>query len=70
MEQHQIYVVYVDPVYSTSYAQTIQSEVEAQTGHSVAILELYLMLGPQGELDYLQQMQVNLDNLKVGLEAT
>jgi len=70
MEQHQIYVVYVDPVYSTSYAQTIKSEVEAQTGHPVAILELYLMLGPRGNIDYLQQMQVNLDNLKAGLEAT
>ncbi len=69
MEQNHIYVVYVDPVYSTSYVETIKSEVQAQTGHSVTILELYLMLGSQGNLDYLHQMQVNLDNLKLGLEA-
>ncbi len=70
MEQHHIYVVYVDPVYSTSYAETIKSEVQTQTGHSVAILELYLILGAQGDIDMLQQMQTNLSNLKVGLEAT
>lgn len=70
MEQHQIYVVYVDPVYSTEYAQTIQSEVEAQTGHSVTILELYLMLGPTDNMDYLAQMQTNLANLKTGLESS
>ncbi|MGD6805588.1 MAG: metal ABC transporter substrate-binding protein [Candidatus Bathyarchaeia archaeon] len=70
MKQHSIYVVYVDPVYSTAYAETIKSEVEEQTGHSVTILKLYLMLGPQGDLDYLQQMQTNIANLKVGLDAT
>jgi zinc transport system substrate-binding protein len=70
MEEHQIYVVYVDPVYSTKYAQTIQSEVETQTGQSVTMLELYLMLGPSGDMDYLAQMQTNLANLKTGLGAT
>jgi len=70
MEEHQTYVVYVDPVYSREYAQTIQSEVEAQTGHSVTILELYLMLGPTDNMDLLQQMQTNLANLKIGLEVT
>jgi zinc transport system substrate-binding protein len=70
MEEHQIYVVYVDPVYSTEYAQTIKTEVEAQTGHAVTILEMYLILGPQTDMDLMQQMQTNLANLKVGLEAT
>jgi zinc transport system substrate-binding protein len=70
MEEKQIYVVYVDPVYSTQYAQTIKTEVEAQTGHSVSVLDLYLILGPQVDMDMLQQMQINLDNLKVGLAAT
>jgi len=70
MEEHQTYVVYVDPVYSSEYAQTIQSEVQAQTGYSVTILELYLMLGPTDNMDFLQQMQTNLVNLKIGLEAT
>jgi zinc transport system substrate-binding protein len=70
MEEHQTYVVYVDPVYSTEYAQTIKTEVEAQTGHAVTILNMYLILGPQTDMDLLQQMQTNLANLKVGLEAT
>jgi zinc transport system substrate-binding protein len=70
MEEHQTYVVYVDPVYSSEYAQTIQTEVQAQTGHSVTILKLYLMLGPTDNMDFLQQMQTNLVNLKIGLEAT
>jgi len=70
MEEYQIYAIYVDPVYSTEYAQTIQSEVQAQTGHSVTILKLYLMLGPTDNMDFLQQMQTNLANLKIELEAT
>ncbi len=69
MEEHGIYVVYVDPVYSSQYAQTIQSEVQTQTGHPVTILDLYLMLGSTDSLDLLGQMQTNLDNLKTGLEA-
>jgi zinc transport system substrate-binding protein len=69
MEEHGIYVVYVDPVYSSQYAQTIQSEVQIQTGHPVTILDLYLMLGSTDSLDLLGQMQTNLDNLRIGLEA-
>jgi zinc transport system substrate-binding protein len=70
MKENEIYVVYVDPVYSSEYAQTIQSEVQDQTGKTVTILELYLMLGQTDDMDFLDQMQINLDNLKVGLEAT
>jgi len=70
MKAHHIYTVYVDPVYSTEYAQTIKTEVETQTGHSVSVLKLYLILGPQDDMDMLQQMQANLANLKAGLEAT
>jgi zinc transport system substrate-binding protein len=69
MEQHQIYVVYTDPVYSSEYAQTIKTEVQAQTGHTVTILKIYLILGPTDDLDLLGQMQSNLNNLKIGLEA-
>ncbi len=69
MEEKEIYVVYVDPVYSSEYAQTIQSEVQAQTGKTVTILELYLILGPTDDMDLLQQMQINLSNLQTGLEA-
>ncbi len=70
MKEHQVFVVYVDPVYSTQYAQTMKSELEAQTGQQVTILELHLMLGPTSEKDYIEQMQTNLANLKIGLEAT
>jgi zinc transport system substrate-binding protein len=69
MQEHEIFVVYVDPVYSSEYAQTIKSEIQAQTGHTVTILELYLMLGPSDDKDFLTQMQLNLANLKTGLEA-
>jgi zinc transport system substrate-binding protein len=70
MEQYEIYVVYVDPVYSDEYAQTIKSEVQVQTGQTVTILELYLMLGQTNDLDFLEQMQANLANLEIGLEAS
>lgn len=70
MTEHQTFVIYVDPVYSTKYAQTIKSEVQAQTGQNVNILELHLMLGPTDTADLLQQMETNLANLKIGLEAT
>jgi zinc transport system substrate-binding protein len=70
MKEHKTYAIYVDPVYSSKYAQTVKASVEAQTGQTVSILNLYLMLGDTDSLDLLEQMQVNLDNLKVGLEAT
>jgi len=70
MEEHHIYTLYVDPVYSSEYIQTIKTEVQTQTGQTVTVLELYLMLGPFNELDYLAQMQANLANLQIGLSAS
>jgi zinc transport system substrate-binding protein len=70
MIEHETYVVYVDPVYSGKYAQTLKNELEAQTGHSVAILNLYLILGPTGGNNYFDQQLLNLESLKVGLEAS
>ncbi len=67
MIEHQTYVVYVEPIYSNEYAQTIKTEVEAKTGHTVTVLNLSLLLGPSNGLDYLQQMQTNLSNLEAGL---
>ena len=67
---HQTYVVYVDPVYSREYAQTIKTEVEAKTGQTVTVLDLYLILGERDGLDYLEQMHSNLSNLKVSLGVT
>ena len=70
MEQHQTYVVYVDPIYSQNYAQTLKTELETQTGHAVTILKLYLMLGPTDNNNYLDQQATNLENLKIGLGAS
>ncbi len=61
------YVIYVDPVYSDQYAQTLKTELETRTGEPVDILELYLMVGPVDEMDYLDQLEANLDNLAEGL---
>jgi zinc transport system substrate-binding protein len=69
MRQHKTYVVYVDPVYSEEYAQTLKNELETQTGQQVTILKLYLITGPSDGEDYLQQQIVNLQNLKTGLES-
>jgi len=70
MIEHETFVVYVDPVYSEEYAQTLKNELQAQTGHDVTILKLYLMLGPIDGKDYFQQQLFNLDSLKLGLEAS
>ncbi|MCP8304954.1 MAG: zinc ABC transporter substrate-binding protein, partial [archaeon] len=70
MIDHETYVVYVDPVYSDEYAQTLKSELESRAGHSVQILKLYFMLGPIDGMDYFEQQEKNLENLKIGLEAS
>jgi len=67
MEEENSYVIYVDPVYSTEYAETLQSELSPRTGEQVEILKLYLMLGPLDDLDYIGQLESNLENLKKGL---
>ena len=69
MQEHDTFVVYVDPVYSSEYAQMIKSEIQTQTGDTVTVLELYLMLGPTDGKDLLTQMQLNLANLKTGLDT-
>jgi zinc transport system substrate-binding protein len=69
MMEHEIYVVYVDPVYADEYAQTLKNELQRLSGHNVQILELYLMLGKINSLDYFGQQEKNLENLKIGLEA-
>jgi zinc transport system substrate-binding protein len=67
MIKDQIYVIYVDPIYSDEYAQMLKTELTSKTGKNVDILQLYLMLGPLGELDYMGQLNANLNNLKQGL---
>jgi hypothetical protein len=70
MIDQEIYVVYVDPVYSDSYAQTLKNTLESKTNQSVQILRLYLMSGEIDGLDYFTQLERNLQNLKIGLQAS
>ena len=69
MLEHETYIVYVDPVYAGTSAQTLGNELKRISGHDVQILKLYFMLGNMDGLDYFGQMQKNLENLKIGLEA-
>ena len=69
MLNHETYVVYVDPVYSDEYAQALKDTLDSRTGQSVQILNLYFMLGPVEDMDYFEQQESNLNNLKLGLEA-
>lgn len=70
MEEKGIFTIYVDPIYSDDYAQTLKGTLEKRTGEEVQILKLYFMLGPIDGKDYIQQQQTNLINLKIGLDAT
>ncbi|MGD6934371.1 MAG: metal ABC transporter substrate-binding protein [Candidatus Bathyarchaeia archaeon] len=70
MQEHHICALYVDPVYSNEYINTIKTEVQTQTGQTVNVLKLYLMLGPVDNMDLLAQMHANLESLQTGLEAT
>ena len=67
MESENIYTVYTDPVYNKRYATILKNELESETGQDVAVLDMYLMLGPYEELDYLEQLSQNLANLRTGL---
>jgi zinc transport system substrate-binding protein len=67
MTDEENYVIYVDPVYSDEYARTLKDELESRTGETVKILNLYLMVGPADDLDYVEQLEANLENLAEGL---
>ena len=69
MIEYDTYVIYVDPIYSSEYAQTLKNTLEEKTGRDVTILVLYLMLGPVDDMDYFDQQEKNLENLIQGLEA-
>lgn len=62
-----IYTIFLDPVFSDDYAKMLSSEVEKITGLNVEVLELYIMTGPIGDKDYIDQMELNLQNLALGL---
>lgn len=70
MIEQEIYVIFIDPVYSDSYAQTLKNTLELKTKQSVQILRLYLIAGEIDGLDYFTQLERNLQNLKIGLESS
>jgi len=69
MEEHGVYTIFVDPIYSDDYARTLKGTLEKKSGQTVQILKLYLMLGPQDGIDYFDQQKENIKNLEIGLEA-
>jgi len=69
MEELGITSVFVDPIYSDDYAQTLKDELEDRTGRDVTIHYLYFMLGPVDDMDLLEQMEANLESLAKGLDA-
>lgn len=62
-----IYTLFLDPVFSDDYIQTLKLEVEDRTLFSVDVLNLFLMTGPVENMDYIEQMEANLENLVQGL---
>jgi zinc transport system substrate-binding protein len=70
MIEYETYVVYVDPVYTAKSVQTLKNDLERLSGQDVQILKLYVMLGTLDGLDYFGQQEKNLENLKIGLEAS
>jgi zinc transport system substrate-binding protein len=70
MIKYETYVVYVDPVYTAESIQTLKNDLETRTDQNVQILKLYFMLGAIDGLDYFGQQEKNLENLKIGLEAS
>lgn len=70
MITHETYVIYVDPMYSDEYAQPLKTTLKSKTGQTVHILSLYFMLGSIDNLNYFEQQKSNLENLKIGLEAS
>jgi zinc transport system substrate-binding protein len=67
MVKGDIHTVFVDPIYSDDYAMTLRRELEARSGTEVEVQELYFMLGPVDGLDFVEQMEANLDSLVEGL---
>jgi zinc transport system substrate-binding protein len=70
MIEYETYVVYVDPVYTAESVQTLKNDLETRTEQNVQILKLYFILGAIDGLDYFGQQEKNLENLKIGLEAS
>lgn len=62
IKEHDIRIIYIDAMYPKSYADIIKRELR-----DIEIVKLYLGLGPLDGKDYLQQLEENLNALKMGL---
>ena len=72
VEEHDLPVVYGEPVYSDRYMETIANEVKRLSGRDVAVLVLdgiHGKAGPHANMDYFQIQRENLRNLQIGLGA-
>ena len=69
MEKENLYDIFVDPVYSDEYAQSLKNTLESQSNHTINIHTLYLMNGKINNMDYFEQQKQNLENLKIGLRV-
>ena len=72
VEEHDLTVVFGEPVYSDRYMQTIANEVKRQSGRDIKVLildGLHGKAGPHANLDYFQIQRENLRNLQIGLGA-
>jgi zinc transport system substrate-binding protein len=67
MTSENITTIFVDPVYSQNYAMTLKTELEYRLKRKVKVAHLYLMLGPVDNLDYIGQMEKNLESLQSAL---
>ncbi len=70
--EHDLPVVYGEPVYSDRYMQTIASEVQKQSGREIKVLVLdgiHGKAGPHANMDYFQIQRENLKNLQIGMGA-
>jgi zinc transport system substrate-binding protein len=67
---HDLPVVFGEPVYSDRYMQTIANEVKRQSGRDVRVLVLdgiHGKAGPHADMDYFLIQRENLRNLRIGL---
>lgn len=71
--EHELPVVYGEPVYSDGYMQTIANEVRQRSGREVSVLVLDGLHGKAGshaDMDYFQIQRENIRNLAIGLGAS
>jgi len=72
VEDHDLDVVFGEPVYSDKFMRTVAGEVRHQSGRDVQVLVLdgiHGRAGPHANMDYFQMQKDNLKNLKTGLGA-